>query len=135
MDSLQSKPTTKASSTQTTIYLLCFIVSVVVSWGVFSQFLISDHASFLHFFEVAFANPVSTLLSSDILLTAPIFLFFANRELRQLGMPSNRLAIYIVATGCIGVCGGLSLFLYQREVWLTRTHPQKRNSVENPSIA
>ncbi|MEL7357955.1 MAG: DUF2834 domain-containing protein [Cyanobacteria bacterium J06560_6] len=121
MDSLQNKPTTKSVSTLSTVYLLCLIVSIVVSWGIFSQFVMSDQASFTHFFDLAFANPVSRLLSSDILLTAPIFLFFASKELKRLSMPANRLVIYAVVTCSVGVCAALSLFLYQREVWQNKS--------------
>lgn len=120
MDSLQNKSTTKSSSLST-FYLLCLIVSISVSWGIFLQFLTSDQASFAHFFELALANSVSTLLSSDILLTALIFLLFARKELSRLGMPSNRLAIYFLVTFSVGICASLSLFLYQREVWQNKS--------------
>ena len=117
MDLLRDNSQSKSPSTLSTVYLLCLIVSIVVSWGIFFQFVTSDQASFIYFFELALANPVSVLLSSDILLTAPIFLFFASKELKRLGMPSNRLAIYFLVTFSVGICASLSLFLYQREIW------------------
>jgi len=100
------------------IYLLLIGVSIVVSWGIFAQFLFTDHASVERFFEEAFASPIATLLSSDILLSALIFLIFARIELKRLGMPNRQLVVYTIATFSVGVCCGLSLFLYQRETWL-----------------
>ncbi len=112
-----SVPKNQQSQALKTIYFICIIVSVVVSWGILSQFLFSGDASVSSFFQQSFASPVSTLISSDILITAPIFLIFARVELSRLGMPANRLLLYTIATFSVGICCSLSLFLYQREVW------------------
>ncbi|MGD1898417.1 MAG: DUF2834 domain-containing protein, partial [Phormidesmis sp.] len=79
------------------------------------------NASFGHFFEQAFANQIATLVSSDVLLSAAIFLRFAQLALNRLNMPSNRIALYTLVTFSVGVCGSLSLFLYQRENWLEKS--------------
>jgi hypothetical protein len=111
----QSRP---ASFALSKLYLVLAIFSLLISWGIFSQFLLSDGASI-----AAFASPTATLISSDILITAPIFWIFAYQELKRLGMPVNWLALYGVATSSVGICFALSLFLYQREVWLQRDQP------------
>ncbi len=105
------------------LYLVFVILSLLVSWGIFSEFLFSSDASISAFFQQAFATPISTLISSDILISAPIFWVFAYKELKRLGMPLNWLALYIVGTSSVGICFALSLFLYQREVWLQRAQP------------
>lgn len=117
---LPTAQTAKTSQRLKTLYLSLAILSLVISWGIFLQFLLSDGASFSSFFQQALANPVATLISSDILLSAPIFFIFAGVELKRLGMPTNRLALYILGTSSVGVCFGLSLFLYQREAWMAR---------------
>lgn len=111
-------PTGKSISNKSALYALCLVFSVVISWGIFSQFLLSGEATIASFFSQAFNNAVSTLLSSDILITAIIFLAFARIELKRLGMPASRLALYALVTCSVGICGSLSLFLYQREQWL-----------------
>lgn len=100
------------------LYGTCVVLSVIISWGIFSQFLFSDGASLSSFFQQAFATPVATLISSDIVLSALIFWAFAHIELKRLGMPANRLLLYVLVTCSVGICGGLSLFLYQRERWV-----------------
>ena len=124
MNLAQSGIHQKATSSLANFYLFCFIVSVVVSWGIASQFFLWENASLTTFFQTAFANAVSTLISSDILLSALIFLFFAYKELKRLGMPVNRLALYLLLTCSIGICASLSMFLYQRERWITRSQYQ-----------
>ncbi|MEL6470942.1 MAG: DUF2834 domain-containing protein [Cyanobacteria bacterium J06623_4] len=108
------------SANYNAIYFICSVVSLVISWSIFAQFLFSGTASVDGFFAEAFATPVATLVSSDVLLSAVIFLIWARVELKRLGMPSSRMVIYAIATFSVGVCFGLSLFLYQREDWLSR---------------
>ena len=108
----------RSASYSTRFYAVSIVLSVVVSWTIFLPFLLSGDASIGSFFDQAFSTSVSTLLSSDIIITAVIFLAFARIELKRLGMPANRLALYILATCCVGICCSLSLFLYQREQWL-----------------
>jgi len=110
--------TDKRTSDKSRFYAVCGVLSVVISWGIFSQFLLSGNASIDSFFNQAFSTSVSTLLSSDIIITAVIFLAFARSELKRLEIPANRLALYALATCCVGICGSLSLFLYQKEQWL-----------------
>jgi hypothetical protein len=102
------------------LYLAFVILSLLVSWGIFSEFLFSGDASMPAFFQQAFANPVSSLVSSDIVISALIFFVFAYRELKRLEMPPTWLAIYVMGTFSVGICFALSLFLYQRELWLKR---------------
>ncbi len=110
--------TDKQPSDRSRFYAICSVLSVIISWVTFSQFLLLGNASIGSFFGQAFGTSVSTLLSSDIIITAVIFLAFARIELKRLGMPINRLALYALVTCCVGICGSLSLFLYQREQWL-----------------
>ena len=111
--------TDKRVADKSRFYAICIVLSVIISWGIFSQFLLSGDASIDSFFSQAFSTSISTLLSSDIIITAVIFLAFARIELKRLGMPANRLALYALATCCVGICCSLSLFLYQRERWLS----------------
>lgn len=99
-------------------YAVCCALSIVISWGIFASFLLSGNASVSSFFNQAFDTSISTLLSSDIIITDIIFLAFARIELKRLGMPANRLALYALAACSVGICCSLSLFLYQRERWL-----------------
>ena len=108
----------RSASYRSRFYAVSIVLSVVISWAIFLQFLLSGDASISSFFDQAFSTSVSTLLSSDIIITAVIFFAFARIELKRLGMPANRLALYALATCCIGICCSLSLFLYQREQWL-----------------
>lgn len=107
------------STNKSLLYGTCVVLSVVISWGIFSQFLFSGEASLGSFFQQALATPIATLLSSDVILSALIFLAFARIELKRLEMPTNRLALYALATFSVGVCCGLALFLYQRERWVS----------------
>jgi len=110
--------TDKQLSDRSRFYAICSVLSAIISWGIFSQFLLSGDVSVGSFLGQAFGTSVSTLLSSDIILTAVIFLAYARIELKRLGMPTNRLALYALVTCCVGICGSLSVFLYQREQWL-----------------
>ncbi len=112
--------TDKRTSDRSRFYGICVVLSVIISWVIFSQFLLSDNASIGNFFNQALSTSIPTLLSSDIVLTSLIFVAFARIELKRLGMPTNRLALYALATCSVGICCSLSLFLYQREQWLNR---------------
>ena len=117
LDSQAQRTDLGQNETMKTVYLACVVLSVVVSWGIFAQFFLSGGASIAAFFEQCVANPIATLLSSDILLSAAFLLVFINAELKRLGMPRGRIFLYAIATFFVGVCCGLSLFLYQREDW------------------
>lgn len=119
-------PQRKESHSFKIFYLTLSVLSLVVSWSIFLQFLLSGEASINTFFQQAFATPIATLFSSDVLISALIFFFFTYLELKRLGMPINRLAIYIVTTFSVGVCFALSLFLYHREIWLEHTQVQAK---------
>ncbi len=119
MTNLTAQKRMPAQTTQK-IYLVCAVLSVVISWGLALQFLLLGDASFALFFQQVFANPAATLASSDVILSALILFVCIYIELRRLGQPANRLAIYVLATLSVGVCFALSLFLYQRESWLAR---------------
>lgn len=108
----------KQTSDKSWFYAICSLLSLITSWGIFSQFLLSGDASIDSFFNEALSTTVSILLSSDIIITSIIFLAFTRIELKRLGMPANRIALYALATYCVGICCSLSLFLYQREQWL-----------------
>jgi hypothetical protein len=108
------------------IYLVCFLLSVVISWGIFAQFLGLDNASVGLFFQQAFANPAATLVSSDVILSAVILWIFVAIESNRLGMPVSRLWLAIAVTCSVGVCGALSLFLWQRDRW-------QQGAIANPT--
>ena len=110
--------TNRNASYRSRFYVASIVLSVVISWAIFLPFLLSGNASISSFFDQAFTTSVSTLLSSDIIITAVIFLTFARIELKRLGIPANRLVLYALATCCVGICCSLALFLYQREQWL-----------------
>ena len=115
-----SSQTTRLNTDKSWFYALCTVFSVVISWGILSSFALSGDASVGSFFAQAFDTSIATLLSSDVIITAIIFLAFARVELKRLGMPASRLALYALATFSVGVCCSLSLFLYQRERWINR---------------
>ncbi|MGB7413121.1 MAG: DUF2834 domain-containing protein [Thermosynechococcaceae cyanobacterium] len=105
-----------------TVYLTFVIISLVISWGIFAQFLLSGEASVSLFFQQSFGTPIARLGTSDLIVSAFIFFLFAYIEIKRLGIPSNRLVIYILGTFSVGLCFALSLFLYQREAWLEHSN-------------
>ncbi|MGB3293033.1 MAG: DUF2834 domain-containing protein [Phormidesmis sp.] len=102
------------------LYLSLAILSAVATWGLFLQFLFSGDASIDAFFQQSFATAISDLWASDVLISTLVFFIFARLELKRLGVPASRLAIYFVATFSVGLCFAFSLFLYQRENWKVR---------------
>jgi hypothetical protein len=108
-----------------TLYLVFGIFSLLVSWGIFLEFLLSGEASVSTFLQQAFATPIASLVSSDVVISALIFFVFAYTELKRLKTPSAPfpwLAIYVVGTFSVGVCFSLSLFLYRRERWMIESN-------------
>lgn len=128
MDLVQSgsQPLERASNRRKSLlqylYLILMILSAVISWAFFLQFLFSGEASINAFFQQSFATAISDLWASDVLISALIFFIFARVELKRLGVPTSWWAIYVIAAFSVGLCFALSLFLYQRETW--RAHAQ-----------
>ncbi|MBE9028943.1 DUF2834 domain-containing protein [filamentous cyanobacterium LEGE 11480] len=112
---------TKPSRSYQTLYLIFAILSFVISWGIFLQFLLSGDASIGAFFRQCFGTHIASLLSSDILISFVILITFTAIELKRLDQPNYWIALYIAATWSVGICFALSLFLYQRETWRLQT--------------
>ena len=102
------------------LYLGFAILSAVVSWGIFLQFLFSGDASINAFFQQSFATAISGIWTSDTLISALIFFIFARVELTRLSAPKGWWVIYVITAFSVGLCFSLSLFLYQRETWRGR---------------
>lgn len=122
----QSLKTHNAQSSKTkSLYLSLTVLSLVISWGIFSQFLFSGEASISLFFQQLFETHVAALETSDVLLCALIFFAFAYIELKRLGVSISRMTLYAAAFLCVGTCFALALFLYHRESWLEDSQIQK----------
>lgn len=105
------------------LYLGFMVLSAVVAWAIFLQFLFSGSASIDAFFQQTFATAISSLWASDVLVSALIFFTFSRIELKRLGAPTGWWVVYFVASFSIGLCFSISLFLYQRETWRARVQP------------
>ncbi|MGB7087056.1 MAG: DUF2834 domain-containing protein [Phormidesmis sp.] len=123
MSIAKSKPTEQTPLTF--FYLVFSILSAIIAWGIFSQFLLSGDAAISTFFQQSFATPISTLWVSDVIISAVIFFPFAYKELNRLDASPKWLILYIATLFSIGLCFSLALFFYQREKWLSRSHTVK----------
>ena len=104
------------------LYLGFAILGAIAAWGSLLQFLFSGNASIDAFLQQSFATAISSLWTTDVLISAFVFFIFSRVELKRLGVPLSWWVIYAFATVVVGPCFSLSLFLYQRETWRLQTH-------------
>ncbi|MEG3850548.1 DUF2834 domain-containing protein [Microcoleus sp. herbarium19] len=112
-------PTTKAFNSMKIMYLLLAIAGAIVPWF----WLLQDASALLSptlFLQRAFENNVAAALTSDLLISAIAFFYFAWIELKRLGTARLWLILYIGLTFGIGLSCSLPFFMYRREQILER---------------
>jgi Terpene cyclase DEP1 len=101
------------------IYLLLTIGGSIAPWF----WLLQDPTALLSlplFFQRAFANNITTALTSDLIISALAFFYFASIELKRLRVSRLWIVVYIGLTFGVGLSCSLPLFLYRREQHLER---------------
>jgi Terpene cyclase DEP1 len=99
---------------QKIIYLLLTIIGSIAPWF----WLLQDPAALLSlpfFFQQAFANNIAAGLTSDLLISALAFFYFAWIELKRLRVSRLWMLAYIGLTFGVGLSCSLPFFLYRRE--------------------
>ena len=97
------------------LYLLLVIIGSVAPWSLLLKFFIQNGFSVELLIKQGFANYAGAAFSTDLLISALVFLCFSFFELKRLGLSRSRLIIYIAATFGVGLSCSLPLFLYFRE--------------------
>jgi Terpene cyclase DEP1 len=111
--------TTRASSSTKWLYLLTGIVGSIAPWF----WLLQDSSALLSpalFLQRAIANPITTALTTDLLISAIAFFFFVWIELKRLNCSYSWLILYIGLTVGVGLSCSLPFFLYHRAQLLER---------------
>jgi Terpene cyclase DEP1 len=96
------------------LYLLLTIGGSIAPWF----WLLQDPTALLSlpfFFQQAFANNIAAGLTSDLLVSALAFFYFAWIELKRLRVSRLWMLAYIGLTFGVGLSCSLPLFLYRRE--------------------
>lgn len=94
-------------------YLLLALPGSLLPWVWLLQFLLSPAASVGEFFHLAFANPVASALSVDLIISTLVFWVFAFQQLRQ-AQQLRQIWLYKALTLGIGLSCALPLFLANR---------------------
>lgn len=97
------------------LYLLLVIIGSVAPWIFILYFFMQNAFSIELLIQKGFDNYAAAAFSTDLLISALVFLCFSFFELKRLGLSRSRLIVYIAATFGIGLSCGLPLFLYFRE--------------------
>lgn len=101
-----------------TAYLLLAVAGFVIPYVVILPWFAAHRADWGLFFALPFASRPAAMFSLDVLLSAAVFLIWADVEARRLGMRARwqPLACIVLA----GLCFALPLFLARREGALAR---------------
>jgi Terpene cyclase DEP1 len=111
--------TKKTLNSMKLLYLLVAIAGSIAPWF----WLIQDPTALVSlplFFHRAFANNIAAALTSDLVISAIAFFYFASIELKRLGASRLWLFAYIGLTFGVGLSCALPSFLYHREQILER---------------
>jgi Terpene cyclase DEP1 len=96
------------------LYLLIAIGGTIAPWF----WLLQDSTALVSlplFFQRAFANNITSAVSSDLLISAIAFFCLAWMELKRLGASRLWMILYIGLTFGVGLSCALPFFLYRRE--------------------
>ncbi len=96
-----------------TVYLALTLVGIIMPYSYFVPWSLENGLDFTAFMTLATANPLSTMLTWDVGISAVALTVFALAHLTSLG--GGRIAAVIAGTFLIGVSCGLPLLLYFRE--------------------
>lgn len=94
-------------------YLLLALVGLVLPYAIVIPWVHEHGVDVPVFFSTLFASGSAAVFSSDVLLSAVVFLIFAITEGRRQAM--RHLWIYPALVLTVGLCCALPLFLAQRE--------------------
>jgi formate-dependent nitrite reductase membrane component NrfD len=95
------------------LYLTLAVVSFLGCYYFIGKDILNDGRDFTNFFNLAFANNVTGLLSLDLTFSGLAFLPFAVQETKKLKIKNWWLPILTI--GLVGICVAIPLFLYLRE--------------------
>ncbi|MGD1934650.1 MAG: DUF2834 domain-containing protein [Candidatus Phaeomarinobacter sp.] len=96
-----------------TLYLALTIIGVIMPYLYFVPWFLDNPGDIVGFLTLATANPIATMLTWDIVISAIALTVFALAHLTQLG--AGKIIMVIAGTFLIGVSCGLPLLLYFRE--------------------
>jgi hypothetical protein len=96
------------------LYLLFALAGSLAPWFL----LLQDPAALASpslFLQRAFTNPIAAAVTTDLLISAALFLCFVWLELKRLRLSRLWLLLYVGLTFGIGLSCSLPCFLYHRE--------------------
>lgn len=95
------------------LYLALTLIGIIMPYTYFVPWFLDNPGDIVGFLTLATANPIATMLTWDILISALVLVVFALAHITQLGV--GKIAAVIAGTFLIGVSCGLPLLLYFRE--------------------
>jgi hypothetical protein len=95
------------------LYLALTVIGIIMPYAYFVPWFLENAGDVAGFFALATANPIATMLTWDIGISALVLVVFALAHLTQLGV--GKIVAVIAGTFLIGVSCGLPLLLYFRE--------------------
>lgn len=95
-----------------TLYLLLSVLGSLLPWAYLLQFFLTSQNPLEDFFQQAFANPVSTALAADLLISSLVFWVFAFQSLPH--RPWQRLP-YVLLNLAVGLSCAFPLFLVRTQ--------------------
>ena len=96
------------------VYLVLCLFGLVLPYSQFIPFLIESGIDIPEFFDLMFANRISSFFAWDVIISAIVLITFIVSESLKSGIKNYWLPI--IATITVGVSFGLPIFLYQRQL-------------------
>ena len=96
--------------TKATLYLLLCILGTLLPLSAFLPWVLTNGLDFVLFFQLLFANPISTFFALDVMVAAVVVIVLVFNK--QKAQPVAFAWLAIVSTLCVGVSCGLPLYLY-----------------------
>lgn len=107
-------PAKRSFNSTKSLYLFLMIVGSIAPWF----WLLQDPTALLSptlFLQRAFENNIAAALTSDLLISAIAFFYFAWIELKRLGVSRLWVLVYVGLTFGVGLSCAMPFFLYRRE--------------------
>ena len=96
------------------VYLLFCVFGLVLPYSQFIPYLIESGFNIYEFFDLMFANRISSVFAWDVIISAIVLITFIVIESLRAGIKNYWLPI--IATFTVGVSFGFPIFLYQRQL-------------------